>query len=88
MNSLKTLLFGAIVMTLAACTGRAARVESDYGNSVNNMIEAQMYDPEAARNPSADLPGGLDGAKADHAIEAYRNPPKPGGAASKTAGSR
>lgn len=84
MNNFRFLPWGVLLVTVTACTGKPVRVESDFGNSVHNMTEAQMYDPEAARNPSAELPGGLDGAKGDAVIDAYRAPPKAG--ASKKSG--
>jgi hypothetical protein len=46
------------------------------------MIEGQIANPEAARQPSAELPGGLDGARGEKVIEAHRNPPQSGGKAS------
>lgn len=69
----------AMVLALSACSTDPVRVEADYGNSVRNMIEAQMANPEAARNPSSGLPGGLDGGKGEKVIEAYRTPPQSGG---------
>ncbi len=74
MNVLKLLLCGAAVLAVAGCRSDPVRVEKDYGNSVRSMVEAQIYDPEAAANPSAALPGGVDGAKGDKAIEVYRDP--------------
>lgn len=49
------------------------RVEADYGNSVRNMIEAQIYDPEAANNPPSEPPTSLDGGYAEEVLEAYRD---------------
>ena len=81
MTSKKKLTFAALILAAAtACSTDPVRVEQDYGNSVRHMIDAQMADPQAARNPSADLPGALDGDKGEKAIEAYRNPPPAAGA--------
>lgn len=63
-----------IVLAATACSTDPVRVEQDYGNSVRNMIEVQTANPEAARQPSAELPGGLDGARGEKVIEAHRDP--------------
>ncbi len=73
MNLYKLLLCSAAVMTATGCRSDPVWVEKDYGNSVRSMVEAQIYDPQAAANPAA-AAGGLDGAKGDKAIEAYRDP--------------
>ena len=49
------------------------RVEADYGNSVRNMIEAQIYDPDAAKYPPSEPPTTLDGSYAENVLEAYRD---------------
>lgn len=85
MTSIKKLAFTALLFTAAtACSTDPVRVEQDYGKSVRQMIDAQLADPQAARSPSAQLPGGLDGGKGDNAIEAYRNPSPTGGSPPST----
>lgn len=79
MTSIIKLAGAAMMLAVSACSTDPVRVEQDYGNSVHNMIKAQIADPEAARHPSTGLPGGLDGGKGEKAIEAYRNPPQTGG---------
>jgi type IV pilus biogenesis protein CpaD/CtpE len=85
MPSIKKLVFAALLCAAAsACSTDPVRVEEDYGKSVRHMIDAQLADPQAARNPSAELPGGLDGGKGDKAIEAYRKPPPASGGSPST----
>ncbi len=58
---------------LGSCTwSDPVRVEEDFGNSVRNMIQAQTYDPDAARNPAVEPPRGIDGTKANRTLDAYR----------------
>lgn len=67
---------GAGLVMAALLTGCShwdpVAVEEDFGNSVHHMIQAQTYDPEAARNPPADPPTELDGQKASEVLKAYR----------------
>lgn len=63
----------AVVGLLSACTSTdAVRVEEDFGNSVRNMIQAQTYNPEAARNPPSEPPTVLDGPKGGKVLDEYR----------------
>jgi type IV pilus biogenesis protein CpaD/CtpE len=78
MISIHKLVCAAMFLAVTACSTDPVRVEQDYGNSVRQMIEGQIANPEAARQPSADLPGGLDGARGEKVIEAHRNPPQGG----------
>ncbi|QBQ55878.1 hypothetical protein [Nitrosococcus wardiae] len=74
-NLIKVFCFsgGIPLVLLLGCTSTdPVRVEQDFGNSVRNMIQAQIYDPEAARNPPVDPPAALDGAKAGEALKEYR----------------
>jgi hypothetical protein len=61
---------------LAGCASTAnndpQRVEQDYGRSVNQMIEGQIYDPQAARKPAADPPMGLDGVQGEEVLKTHR----------------
>lgn len=85
MTATKKLAFAALVFAAtAACSTDPVRVEQDYGKSVRSMIDGQLADPQAARNPSPALPGALDGEKGDKAIEAYRNPPATSGGSPST----
>lgn len=79
MNISKLLFCSAAVLAIAGCSGGAVRVEEDFGNSVRGMVEAQVNNPEAVLSPypSAELPGGIDGARGDKVIEGYRDPKPP-----------
>ncbi len=48
------------------------RVESDFGNSVRNMIELQIYDPRTVHYPVKEPPTSFDGVKANGVLEEYR----------------
>jgi type IV pilus biogenesis protein CpaD/CtpE len=82
MISIHKLVCAAMFLAVTACSTDPVRVEQDYGNSVRQMIEGQIANPEAARRPSTELPGGLDGARGEKVIEAHRNPPQTGGKSS------
>ncbi|MEA3411731.1 MAG: hypothetical protein U9R74_09350 [Pseudomonadota bacterium] len=75
-NSEKTLGSGALLALLltAGCstTQEPTRVDDDFGNSVRNMIDAQIYNHAAAQNPPVDPPLALDGQKGENVLEAYR----------------
>lgn len=65
----------ACVFVLSACASTdtdPTRVEQDFGRSVQQMVDGQIYDPEAARNPRKSPPKGIDGVQAEAAMEAYR----------------
>ena len=67
-----------ITMTILAVTGCASKagnlsnLEEDYGNSVNQMIQAQILDPNAAAFPDEDGPMSYDGDKGVRTLESYR----------------
>lgn len=66
----------ALFTTLASCSMDPVYVEEDFGNSVRQMIAAQISDPEAATNPSPDAPDLLDGVSAEESVLGYRNDAK------------
>ncbi len=74
MLTIKRTLWWAIVqVVLSACTSTdPVRVEEDFGNSVRNMIQAQTYNPDAARNPPSEPPTVLDGPKGSKVLDTYR----------------
>lgn len=47
-------------------------MENDFGKSVRQMIDAQLYDPEAAANPPLIGLDTLDGSTAATTIDNYR----------------
>ncbi len=67
------LISGLIFITGCSTTSTdPVRVEQDYGNSVRNMVQAQILDPEAAENPPEEAPTGLDGRNAEAVLKSYR----------------
>jgi type IV pilus biogenesis protein CpaD/CtpE len=64
---------GILLALLTGCSSTdPVRVEQDFGNSVHHMIQAQIYNPQAARNPSTVPPAALDGPMAGNALDVYR----------------
>ena len=47
-------------------------IDADYGKSVQQMVEAQTYDPAAASNPPELAPETTDGPRLKNALEQYR----------------
>lgn len=76
MKQMKYKVAAGVVLLAVAASGCTAtdpvRVESDFGNSVWHMINAQLHDPKAAQNPPADAPAGMDGVHAGAVLKAYR----------------
>ncbi|MEJ2114959.1 MAG: hypothetical protein P8X88_02680 [Gammaproteobacteria bacterium] len=67
-------VFTLVSIFVSGCTSTdPTRVEADYGNSVRNMVEAQIYDPDAANYPPSEPPTTLDGNYAVEVLEAYRD---------------
>ena len=70
-NTLPLLLLSGFM--LAGCTSTdPRRVENDFGESVRQMINAQLYDPEAAADPPLIGVDTLDGPTAATTIDNYR----------------
>lgn len=71
------MLLAAGLLALAACadwSATPARLERNYGSSVRNMVTHQIYNPAKAQRPAALAPDGIEGNKAERALEkAYRN---------------
>lgn len=63
-----TLLFGCVVLSACAPT---SLVHDTYGDAVRHMIDAQIYDREAAADPGSD-PVSMDGAKAEEVLKTHR----------------
>lgn len=66
---------GSVTLLVALMTGCGqgpTLSERNYGVSVRQMIRAQIYDPEAAANPSPDPVNVRDGKLGSRIIEAYR----------------
>ena len=69
-------LIASCLITLGGCSAWNAtpvRMQADYGNSVRNMVNNQIYTPSKAQSPAILAPDGMEGAKAESALEkAYR----------------
>jgi hypothetical protein len=56
---------------LSACAAPPSLVRETYGDAVRHMIDAQIYDREAAMNPGPDAVS-MDGAKAEEILKTHR----------------
>ncbi|MGH8658589.1 MAG: hypothetical protein ACREV4_08995 [Gammaproteobacteria bacterium] len=66
-------LVALVAICLGGCTASTdpIQVEDDYGNSVRQMIDAQIYDPAAVHNPPTQAPG-FDAPKGHNVLDEYR----------------
>jgi hypothetical protein len=67
---LRTITATALLIALAGC--ETNRVEEEYGESVRQMINAQVYDATTLTNPSAKPVEGADPDMVNNAIKALR----------------
>lgn len=65
-------LLGAALLMFGCTANDPVRVEQDFGNSVRHMVDSQIYNPEAARNPPVSPPTDFDGEKGENVLESYR----------------
>jgi hypothetical protein len=68
---MKNFLFLAAAVVASGCVDTPV-ADADYGKSVEQMVQAQTYDPNASRNPPALAPEGGDGARLKNALDEYR----------------
>jgi hypothetical protein len=78
MNMINTKIYlNIVVCTLAlfaaACSSPTPLVDATFGDAVHSTVEAQLYDPAAAANPSPDVVDGTDGQRMEAVVEAHRN---------------
>ena len=59
-------------VTSTGCISEPKRVEADYGNSVNQMVQAATYNPEAAASTESIPVMGMDGKRAIRALDAMQ----------------
>ena len=59
-------------VTSSGCISEPKRVEADFGNSVNQMVQASTYNPEAAASTESKPVIGMDGKRAIRALDAMR----------------
>ncbi len=80
MNLIKLTCFipGVILLTgmILGCSTASTdpvRVEADFGNSVRNMVDAQIIDHEAANALYAEPVIGMDGVRAEKVLRDHRS---------------
>ena len=61
----------ALLMAIAGCE-TTSRVEDEYGESVRQMVNAQVYDPTTLTDPSTKPVEGADPDMVNNAIKALR----------------
>lgn len=61
---------GLALVALSACGATAT--ESDFGNSVRNMVQAQQAHPEVSAAPSAEAVDGTDAGRIENVVKTYR----------------
>ena len=59
-------------LVLTGCISEPKRVEADYGNSINQMVQASTYDPEAAASTESKPVMGMDGKRAIRSLDSMR----------------
>ncbi len=74
----KTIAIVIIAGLLSACTVPAPTIDEDFGAAVRHNIAVQTINPDAGGKDASDS---IDGRRAQQAIERYRLPPEPTGAA-------
>lgn len=72
----RTVPLTLILLGLSGCISDPKYVEEEFGLSVKQMVEAQIYDPAAASNPLAAPPELIDGTAASESILGYREESK------------
>ena len=59
-------------LTSTGCSTEPKRVEADYGNSVQQMVQASTYNPEAAASTESIPVLGMDGKRAMNSLDAMK----------------
>ena len=65
-------VIAVVSITTVGCSSDPKRVEADYGNSVNQMVQAATYNPEAAASTESIPVIGMDGKRALRSLDAMR----------------
>ena len=65
-------LLGAVLFFSACTWTEPTRVEAYHGDAVNSITSAQVYDRNAALNPSVDPVDGTDGQRMEAVMEQHR----------------
>lgn len=71
MNTLKSSALVVVTTLLSGCADTPV-ADADYGSSVQQMVQAQTFDPAAASNPPELAPETADGARLKNALDVYR----------------
>lgn len=71
MNIVYTTVLSAATVLLSGCADTPV-ADADYGSSVQQMVQAQTYDPAAASNPPELAPETSDGERLKNALKVYR----------------
>ena len=61
-----------LALFTAACGTPTPLVDATFGDAVQSVVDAQLYDPAAAANPSTDAIEGTDGQRMEAVMEAHR----------------
>ncbi len=77
-----------VFVLLGGCSADPKYVEEDFGNSVRQMVAAQIYDPVTASNPAEEPPELLDGAGASESVTGYRESARRRSTRNQSAGSQ
>jgi hypothetical protein len=62
----------ALGLFAAGCSTGTPNVDASYGEAVQSVVDAQLYDPAAAANPSTDAIEGTDGQRMEAVMKAHR----------------
>ena len=71
MNAIQSTALALATLTFAGCADTPV-ADADYGHSVQQMIQAQTFDPVAASNPPDLPPESTDGERLKNAMDVYR----------------
>lgn len=63
------MLIGTVLLISGCAWNETSRVDTDFGNSVRNMVAEQIFDPEVAHDPPILGPSTLPGYAAKAAVD-------------------
>lgn len=72
-NRTKTIIIVATLVLLSAGCANQNRTAADFGNSVRQMTEQQIYDMNAASSPDGNAVMGGDPDRLNNTLEGHRN---------------
>lgn len=71
MNATHPAALAIVTLAVAGCADTPV-ADADYGRSVQQMVQAQTFDPAAASNPPELAPETADGQRLKNALDVYR----------------